>query len=253
MHKYIKSSILAARFLIQQWLFMRMQYKNLAIIGTSHIAKQSLEEVEKAIEEGKPDIVALELDRKRLYSLMNKEERKISIYDIRRVGFKGFIFSLIGSWAEKKLGKLVGVAPGSEMKKAVMLARKNKLKIALIDQDIEITLRRFSKALTWKEKWNFIADIVKQIFAGNREIEFDLTKVPEKKIIRKLIDKVKIRYPNIYKVLIEERNEVMAKNMKKIMEQNEDKKILSIIGAGHEEDILNIIKNPKISYSVKIG
>ena len=151
MHKHIKSSILSARFLIQQWLFMRMQYKNLAIIGTSHIAKQSLEEVEKAIEEGKPDIVALELDRKRLYSLMNKEERKISIYDIRRVGFKGFIFSLIGAWAEKKLGKIVGVAPGSEMKKAVMLARKYKLKIALIDQDIEITLRRFSKALTWRE------------------------------------------------------------------------------------------------------
>ena len=253
MHKYIKSSILAARFLIQQWLFMRMQYKNLAIIGTSHIAKQSLEEVEKAIEEGKPDIVALELDRKRLYSLMNKEERKISIYDIRRVGFKGFIFSLIGAWAEKKLGKIVGVAPGSEMKKAVMLARKYKLKIALIDQDIEITLRRFSKALTWREKWNFVADIMKQAFTGKKEIEFDLAKVPDRKIIRKLIGKVKIRYPNIYRVLIEERNEVMAKNLEKIMEENNDKKILAIIGAGHEEDILDIIKKPKISYSVKIG
>ena len=230
-----------------------MQYKNLTIIGTSHIARQSLEEVERAIEEGKPDIVALELDRKRLHGLMNREEGRVSLHNIGRVGLKGFIFSLIGAWAEKKLGKLVGVAPGSEMKKAVMLARKNKLKIALIDQDIEITLRRFSKALTWKEKWNFIADIVKQIFAGNREIEFDLTKVPEKKIIRKLIDKVKIRYPNIYKVLIEERNEVMAKNLEKIMEENEDKKILAIIGAGHEEDILNIIKKPKISYSVKIG
>src|SRR3989338_7495782 len=251
MHKYIKSSILAARFLIQQWLFMRMQYKNLAIIGTSHIAKQSLEEVEKAIEEGKPDIVALELDRKRLYSLMNKEERKISIYDIRRVGFKGFIFSLIGAWAEKKLGKIVGVAPGSEMKKAVMLARKNKLKIALIDQDIEITLRRFSKSLTWKEKWNFIADIIKHLFSGKKEIEFDLTKVPDKEIIKKLVGKVKERYPNIYKVLIEERNQVMAKNLEKIMQEHQDKKILAIIGAGHEEDIIDIIKKPQISYSVK--
>jgi len=230
-----------------------MQYKNLTIIGTSHIAKQSLLEVERAIEESKPDIVALELDSKRLYSLMNREKSKISIYNIRRVGLKGFIFSLIGAWAEKKLGKLVGVAPGSEMKKAIMLARKNKLKIVLIDQDIEITLRRFSKALTWKEKWNFIADIVKQIFAGNREIEFDLTKVPDRKTIRKLIGKVKIRYPNIYKVLIEERNEVMAKNLEKIMEEHQDKKILAIIGAGHEEDIIDIIKKPQISYSVKIG
>ena len=253
MSKYIKSSILAARFLIQQWLFIMMQYKNLTIIGTSHIAKQSLEEVEKAIEKGKPDIVALELDRKRLYSLMSKEQRKISIYDIRRIGLKGFIFSLIGAWAEKKLGKIVGVAPGSEMKKAIMLARKYKLKIALIDQDIEITLRRFSKTLTWKEKWNFIADIMKQIFTGKKEIEFDLTKVPDKKIIKKLVSKVKVRYPNIYKVLIEERNELMAKNLEKIMEENQDKKILAIIGAGHEEDILNMIKKPQISYSMKIG
>ncbi|MBI2208111.1 TraB/GumN family protein [Candidatus Woesearchaeota archaeon] len=230
-----------------------MQYKNLTIIGTSHIARQSLEEVGEAIIEGKPDIVALELDRKRLYSLMSKQEGKISIYDIRRIGLKGFIFSLIGAWAEKKLGKLVGVAPGSEMKKAVTLAKKHNMKLALIDQDIEITLRRFSKALTWKEKWNFMADIIRQIFTGKKEIEFDLTKVPDKKIIRKLINKVKIRYPNIYRVLIEERNEVMAKNLEKIMEENEDKKILAIIGAGHEEDILNIIKRPKISYSISIG
>lgn len=230
-----------------------MQYQNLTIIGTSHIARQSMEDVGKAIEEGKPDIVALELDSKRIYSLMSREKSKISIYDIRRIGFKGFIFSLIGAWAEKKLGKIVGVAPGSEMKKAIILARKHKLKIALIDQDIEITLRRFSKTITWKEKWSFIEDIIKQIFAGKKEIEFDLTKVPDKKIIRKLIAKVKIRYPNIYKVLIEERNEVMANNLEKIMTENEGKQILAIVGAGHEEDILNIIKMPKISYSLSLG
>ena len=63
-----------------------MKYKNLEIIGTSHIAKQSMEDVEKVIEEGKPDIIALELDSKRLYSLMNKEKGKISIDSIRRVG-----------------------------------------------------------------------------------------------------------------------------------------------------------------------
>ena len=128
-----------------------MKYGNLTIIGTSHIAKQSLEDVEKAIVEGKPDIVALELDRRRLYSLF-KNPGKIRIYDIKRVGIKGFIFSLMGAWAGKKLGKMVGVAPGSEMKKAVRLAKKNKIKLALIDQDIEVTLKRFSKSLTWGEK-----------------------------------------------------------------------------------------------------
>jgi pheromone shutdown-related protein TraB len=231
---------------------MDMNYKNLAIIGTSHIAKQSLEDVEKAITEGKPDIVALELDRQRLYSLF-KKPGKIRIYDIKRIGIKGFIFSLIGAWVEKKLGKMVGVAPGSEMKKAVRLAKKHKMRIALIDQDIEITLRRFSMSLTWKEKWNFLVDIIQSIFVRKKAIEFDLTKVPSKKIIKELVGKVKKRYPNIYRVLIEERNHVMAENLKKIMEKYPDKKILAIIGAGHEEDILGLIKKPSISYSFNIG
>jgi pheromone shutdown-related protein TraB len=229
-----------------------MDYRNLTIIGTSHIAKQSLDEVEKAIVHGKPDIIALELDKRRLYSLFRKQGR-VSIYDIKRVGFKGFIFSLIGAWAEKKLGKIVGVAPGSEMKKAVRLARKHDIKLALIDQDIEITLRRFSKSLTWKEKWNFILDILKAIFSRKKAIEFDLTKVPSKKIIKKLVGKVKERYPNIYKVLIEERNKFMAGNLKKIIADYPDKKVLAVIGAGHEDDILELVKKPGISYSFSIG
>jgi len=229
-----------------------MKYKNLTIIGTSHIAKQSLDDVEKAIEHGKPDIIALELDKRRLYSLF-KKPGKVRIYDIQRVGIKGFFFSLIGAWAEKKLGKMVGVAPGSEMKKAVRLAKKNKIKLALIDQDIEITLKRFSKSLTWKEKWNFLVDVIKAIFSRKRVIEFDLTKVPSKKVIKKLVGQVKKRYPNIYNVLIEERNHVMADNLRKIMEMHPDSKILAIIGAGHEDDILKLIKRPSITYSFSIG
>ena len=229
-----------------------MKYRNLTIIGTSHIAKQSLEDVEKAIVDGKPDIVALELDRRRLYSLF-KKPGKIRIYDIKRVGIKGFIVSLIGAWAEKKLGKLVGVAPGSEMQKAVRLAKKNKIKLALIDQDIEVTLKRFSKSLTWGERWNFIVDVIKSIFVRKKVIEFDLTKVPSRNVIKKLVGQLKKRYPNIYKVLIEERNNVMAENLRKIMEMYPDKKILAIIGAGHEDDILNLIKNPSISYSFSVG
>jgi len=225
-----------------------MNYKNLMVIGTSHIAKQSLEDVKEAIEGWKPDIVALELDKRRLYSLFRKPG-KIRIYDIKRIGIKGFIFFLVGAWAEKKLGDMVGVAPGSEMKNAIGLARKNNIKIALIDQDIEITLRRFSKSLTWKEKWNFFVDILKSIFSRKKAIDFDLTKVPSKKIIKKLIDYVKKRYPNVYKVLIEERNNVMANNLHNVMSEHPDKKILAIIGAGHEDDILGLVKT--VDHKVK--
>lgn len=230
-----------------------MKYQNLTIIGTSHIAKQSLDDVKKAIEEDKPNIIALELDAKRLNALFSEKKDKISIYNIRRIGFKGFVFSLIGTWAEKKLGNLVGVAPGSEMKIAIKLAKENKIKIMLIDQDIEITLRRLSKSITWKEKWNFFVDIIKALFSGKKEVEFDLTKVPEKKLIKKIVGKVRKRYPNIYKVLIEERNIFMANKLKNIINTNQNYKILAIVGAGHEEDILNLIRSRDISYSFTVS
>lgn len=249
----LRKSSIFVRFLIIRKIIDIMEYKNLTIIGTSHIARQSLEEVEAAITKKNPDIIALELDKNRFYSMMYKHKGKLNLYSIRIIGVKGFLFSLIGAWAEKKLGEMVGVAPGSEMKKAIELAKQNKKKIALIDQDIEITLKKFSKAITWKEKWYFIVDIIKAIIFRKKEIDFDLTKVPSKKIINKLIGKVKKRYPSIYKVLIEERNEVMARNLKKIMEDNQDKKILAIIGAGHEEDIIKLIKDSNISYSFSTG
>ena len=178
---------------------------------------------------------------------------KVDLRSIRIVGLKGFLFSLFGAWAERKLGKLVGVAPGSEIKQAVRIARKQKIKIALVDQDIEITLRRLSQELTWKEKFNFLIDIIKAIFLRKKEIDFDLRTVPDKKIIKKLIDKLKERYPNLYKVLIEERNKVIAGNLKKLMESEPDKKILVILGAGHVDDVLELVKEPEVKYSFSVG
>jgi len=224
-----------------------MKYKNLTIIGTSHIAKQSIEEVKSAFKEIKPGIVALELDEKRFAALRYKKKRKAGLRDILRIGLKGYLFSLIGGFVSRKLGKLVGVVPGSEMITAINLAKKNKTRVALIDQDIEITLKRFSRYFSWKEKFNFIADFFKGIFV--REISFDLRKVPSEKVIERLIGKVKQRYPNVYKVLVYERNIIMARNLSKLMKEIPDKEILVIIGAGHEKDVLDLIKKPDISYS----
>lgn len=229
-----------------------MRYKNLVFLGTSHIARQSIDEVKRHIVNEKPDIIALELDRNRLEALMSKKPRKIELRNIRSIGLKGFLFSLFGAWAEKKLGKLAGVAPGSEMKQAVKIAKKQNIRIALIDQDMQITLQRLSKLITWKEKRNFLADILKALFIRKAEIEFDLTKVPNEKIIKKLTGKLKERYPNFYKALIDERNIVIAENIKKLMNLNSNKKILVILGAGHASEVLELLKEPKISYSFSV-
>jgi len=211
-----------------------MIYKNLNIIGTSHIAKQSVNSVKNTILKEKPDIVAVELDKNRLYGLMHDQKRKISISAIPKIGFKGFLFSWIGSIIQKKL----------------------------IDQNIEITLKRFSRALTWKEKWNLLVDIFNGVVLRKNELEdlnikkFDLTKVPSQEIIKKLINKMRERYPNICRVLIDERNKIMARNLSYLMKEHPEKNILAVVGAGHEEEIVELIKkdfNHKISYSFNIN
>lgn len=218
-------------------------YKNLYLIGTSHIAKQSIQEVEQVILEKKPKIVALELDKRRFFALMHPIKRKIRLRDISKVGFKGFLFQVIGFWIEKKLGKMVGVPPGSEMKKAAETAMKMKSDIALIDEDIEQVLRRLSKRITWREKGRFLKEVCLSFFSAKKRIKIDLTKVPEEKLIRKLTAKVKKDYPSFYKTIIEERNIYMAKNLYKLMNLEKERGIIAIVGAGHEKELMDLVKH----------
>ena len=216
----------------------------ISIIGSSHIAKESIEKVEKEIETFSPDIVALELDSKRAYALMQKKEpKKASAKEIiRSVGFKGYVIASIGSFTQKKLGDTVGVKPGSEMKKALLVAKKKGIRIEYIDQDIEVTLRKFANALTWREKWRFFKDIAFAPFSKDKNMKFDLSKVPEEKIIKELLKEVKVRYPSIYNVLVAERNAIMAKRLFRLSRKFPEAKILAVVGAGHREEILAILK-----------
>jgi pheromone shutdown-related protein TraB len=217
------------------------------IIGTSHISRESINEIKKAIEDDKPDIVAVELDIQRAAVLLQKEQRKIAASDIMKIGVKGYVFAKIGQYVQQKLGKMVGVAPGSDMKTALELARKNKLTVAFIDQPIQITLKKFSKGLTWKERGRFVADIFKGIFFKKKQMkalgldQLDLRKVPTDKLIKKMMKQMKGRYPNVFKVLVVDRNKYMTKQLVKLLREHPDKKILAVVGAGHEEGIKKLL------------
>ena len=235
----------ACRYLFKTLIeVVYMRLHNLTILGTSHIALQSLEEVRKAIEENKPDVITLELDRNRFLGLMsNAPRKKPSLKDIRTIGFKGLLFSIFGEFAERKLGEQVGVKPGSEMRLAGQLAAIHKIPVVLIDQNITVTLKKFGKALSWKEKWNFFVDVIKALIFKKSSIPFDLSTVPSASIVKKLTKEVKLRYPNVYHVLVDERNDIMAKRLAKLMRDDPNRTILAIMGAGHESDVIKIIKN----------
>nr|MCK4930079.1 TraB/GumN family protein [Nanoarchaeota archaeon] len=217
-----------------------LKYKKLVIIGTSHIAESSLKEVETVFRRQEPDIVAVELDHNRLHALLTNKKPNYSPALILSLGLKGYLFALIGSIIQQKLGNIVGIRPGSDMLRAVELARDNKKRIALIDRDVRITLARLSKAIGWREKLNFLVDLFSAPFS--KKMRINLKQVPEKQLVKKLLRILKKRYPGLYKVLVEERNKVMALKLKTLMENYPEQKILVVIGAGHEEDLLRLIK-----------
>jgi pheromone shutdown-related protein TraB len=219
---------------------MTEHYKNLLIIGTSHIARQSVSDINANFSDLNPDIVCVELDSRRLHALLTDAKPNYSLSGIKQYGLQGYLFAVIAGVLQRKLGNIVGIKPGSDMLAAVNLAKNNNKQLMLIDQDIEITLKRFSKQFTFKEKMRIIWDIIRSPFSPKMKI--NLNNVPKEELINKMIGELKTRYPSLYNVLIHERNVVMAKNMVKIIESNPDKKILTVIGAGHEKEMVSLIK-----------
>lgn len=220
----------------------------LLIIGTSHIAQESVVEISTTIHSWQPDIVAVELDKQRATALLQEQPNKVRIQDILKIGVKGYLFVKLGQFAQKKLGGMVGVAPGSEMKAALLLAQEKKLAVAFIDQPIQITLRRFSKTLTWKERFRFVSDIIKGVFQPKKQLrslgveQLDLRKVPKQELITKMMGQLQQRYPSIHKVLVEERNHFMTQRLIQLQKKFPEKRILAIVGAGHKEGMEALLK-----------
>ncbi len=221
-----------------------MIVRNLEIIGTSHIARESVDAVRAHIEAKKPGIVALELDERRAHALLHRHRTRLSLGLVRVVGINGFLFLALASFLQKRLGRIVGMEPGAEMKAALEAAMKVKARIALIDRDLEVTIRRLSGAIGWRERFRFFADIIASPFSGEfKEFrEIDLRKVPGKRLVAKVLGRIKERYPGVYSALVEERNIHMASALADIMRKNPETSVLAVVGAGHEEEIEKLVR-----------
>lgn len=213
------------------------------VIGTSHIARQSIDEVSKKILEEKPEIVCVELDRSRLVSLFQKNQRKLSIRDLKVGGF-GFLFMVLGRWIQKKLGEEVGIMPGADMKSAVLAARQIQAKLFLVDQPINQTLFKLSKEVSMWEKLKLVFYIIfSPLMPSNQRLakSFDLTKVPAQKLIDKLISELRYKFPQLFKVLLDDRNVYIANQLKHISKMHPKSEIIAVVGAGHEKDLKKLL------------
>ena len=54
--------------------------------------------------------------------------------------------------------------------------------------------------------------------------------------------KVRERYPGLYKALVADRNEYMANALARIMKAEPESSIVAVVGAGHESEIIKLLK-----------
>jgi pheromone shutdown-related protein TraB len=213
------------------------------IIGTAHVSKESIEEVREAIIAEQPDVVAVELDINRFQNMMaeknGQEKQDVNIRDlIKGDKLSIFLVSIFLSYLQRKIGDDLGVKPGSEMLAAIETAEEIGAKVALIDRDISVTLKRALNKMSFFEKAKFVYGILASFFS-KEEIE-DVESIKDGDTLNEVMEYFKEMSPKAYDVLVTERDAYMANRLQDITEEN----VVVVIGAGHKRGITEYMEHP---------
>ena len=134
---------------------------SVTVVGTAHVSEESVREVEETIERERPDVVAVELDESRYRRLKGGEPDDIDPKDLirGRTVFQFIAYWLL-SYIQAKLGERFDVEPGADMMAAVDTAERLGAGVALVDRDIQLTVRRFWSRLRVREKVGLFATLL---------------------------------------------------------------------------------------------
>jgi len=130
------------------------------VLGTAHVSHESVDEVEATITERRPDVVAVELDEGRYRQLQGEAPEDLEPSDL--LG-GNTVFQFLAYWmlsyVQTRLGERFDIQPGADMLAAVETAEKLGLGVALVDRDIQMTVQRFWKRLTFLEKLALVGNL----------------------------------------------------------------------------------------------
>ncbi len=223
-----------------------MKRECLKIIGTAHVSQKSVEEVRDTILTETPDVVAVELDAGRYHRLLREkmgieEKNDFSISDIIKGNNVGlFLVGGFLTYMQRKIGEDLGVKPGAEMLAAIEAAQEVGAKVALIDRDINLTLRRALNQMSFIEKMKFAYGVLGSFFAKEEELE-DVEKLKEDDTLEEVMGYFKEMSPKAYHALVNERDLFMAQ---KLLEIEEDH-VVAVVGAGHQPGLNHYLDHPQ--------
>lgn len=218
---------------------VKLGNKNIYILGTAHVSKESVKQVKETIEEIRPDSVCVELCKSRYDSIF--DEKKWKDMDIVKVikENKAFylLMQLMLSSFYKKIGDKLGVQPGADMIEGVRAAQDIGAEVVLADRDVNITLKRVWGYLSFWKKLKLIYLIFSGIFSSENITEEDIEKLKQSDQLEVALEEVAKHLPEVKKRLIDERDIYLAEKIKSAPGE----KIVAVVGAGHVRGILEYI------------
>ncbi|XP_027161438.1 traB domain-containing protein isoform X1 [Coffea eugenioides] len=228
------------------------------LFGTTHISKESADDVGRVIRAVKPDNVVVELCRSRagiMYTCSDgklKKQLRSSMFSLSGTGFFGAVGRSLGLGGQtalalrlllaafsSKLSSEINRPFGDEFRAARKAAEEIGAQMVLGDRPIEITLERAWNSLIWKEKLSLLTSVI-----GGLTSLSDLSmKTLKESSAREencfqLYEQLSFSYPSLLQPLIHERDTYLAWSLKRSKAVNNSKQVVGVIGKGHMNGVI---------------
>lgn len=219
----------------------RLEYqgKEIHLVGTAHISQKSVDEVQRVIQELKPDTVCVELDKTRYESMVDENRfRKLDIFQIiRQEKVLYLLSSLVLTSFQRRMGEKLGVKPGAELLAAVQGAEAIGAELVLADRDIQATLKRSWHSLGFWDKANLISAMLSSFFASNEITEQQIEDLKDRDTISEMMAEFARHMPRLQVPLIDERDRFLMSSI----QEAPGKVIVAVVGAGHVSGMVSYL------------
>jgi len=210
---------------------IKLNEKEITLVGTAHISKESALEVERIIEQEKPENVCVELCQARYDAISQRQGwQEMDIIKLIR-GKRASL--LLAQWIvaayQRKIAKKLGIRPGEEMIRAINKAREVGASVILADRSIRVSMLRTWRMMSFWGKARLMTEIIASALFNENISEEDIEKLKKQDVLDLAIASLQKSLPTVKSTLIDERDRWLAHTIGNAP----GNRIVAVVGAGH--------------------